>query len=85
MKKKFWLNFVLVLVGIVIGTFVAQLTAGVPGLAWLGYSISFGTPTNLVVDLHIINFTLGAGINISISVVIFVALSILLGKLIVRK
>lgn len=85
MRRRFWLNFILVLVGIVIGTLVAQLTANIPGLSWLAYSVSFGTSSPLAVDLRVVSFTLGATVNISISVIIFVALSVILGKLIARK
>lgn len=73
------------LAGIVIGTLIAQMTAGVPGLSWLAYSMSFGTSAPLAVDLRVISFTLGAQVNISIAVIICVAIAILLGRLIVRK
>lgn len=73
------------LAGVVIGTLIAQMTSGVPGLSWLSYSLSFGTSSPLAVDLKVISFTLGAQINISIAVIICVTIAILLERLIVKK
>lgn len=84
-RHNFWLNFFLILVGIVIGSMVAELTAGVPYLSWLSYGLVYGTPSSLVLDLHVLTLTFGLKLNITISSVIFVALSLLLGKLIVKK
>ena len=84
-RRNFWLNFFLILVGIVIGSMVAELTAGVPYLSWLSYGRVYGTPSSLVLDLPVLTLTFGLKLNITISSVIFVALSLLLGKLIVKK
>ncbi len=85
MRNNFWLNFFLVCVGIVTGSMVAEMTAGIPALSWLGYSLSFGLTSPIVLDMNVFALTFGINIKISIATVIFVALSLLLGRLITRK
>ena len=84
MRKHFWLNLLFVLVGIVTGSMVMEITAGVPWLTWLTYGLDFGTPSPVVLDLQVLRLTLGATVNITISHVIFVVLSILLGRVILQ-
>ena len=85
MRRRSWLNLFLVCIGIVVGTMVAELTAGVPGLSWLAYGLDFGTSSPLVLDMNVFHLTLGVGIKITISSVIFVILSVILGRLIAKK
>ena len=85
MKRRFWLNFFLICIGIVIGSMVAELTAGISWLSWLSYGLDFGTSSPLVLDMNVFHLTLGIGIKITISSVIFVTLSVILGRLIARK
>ena len=40
--KNNWALFLLVLAGIVIGSFIAQATAGISALSWLNYGKNFG-------------------------------------------
>lgn len=85
MKKRFWLNFFLICIGIVIGSMVAELTTGISGLSWLSYGLDFGTSSPLVLDMNVFHLTIGIGVKITISSVIFVTLSFILGRLIARK
>ena len=78
MKKGFWLNFFLICVGIVTGSMVAEMTSGIPALSWLSYGLDFGMKSPLVL-------TLGLSVRITIATIIFTILSLLLGKLIIRK
>ena len=84
MRKTFWLYLFFILVGIVTGSMVMEITAGVPWLTWLTYGLDFGTPSPFVLDLQVLRLTLGATVNITISHVIFVVLSILLGRVILQ-
>ena len=84
MRKGFWLNFFLICVGIVVGSMVAEITAGTPILGWLSYGLDFGTAAPFTLDLHVFYLTLGLSVKITISHIIFVALSIVLGRLIAR-
>lgn len=85
MRKGFWLNFFLVCIGIVIGSMVAEMTKGIPSLSWLSYGLDFGTQSPLVIDLNVLLLTFGISVKITISSIIFIALSLVLGRLIARK
>ena len=58
--------FLLVLAGIVIGSFIAQATAGISALSWLNYGKNFGFTTPFVLDLGILVLTFGLKIKITI-------------------
>ena len=55
--KNNWALFLLVLAGIVIGSFIAQATAGISALSWLNYGKNFGFTTPFVLDLGILVLT----------------------------
>ena len=40
--KNYWALTLLILAGIVLGSFIATLTAGLPGLGWLSFGQTFG-------------------------------------------
>lgn len=85
MGRSFWFNLFLVCVGIVVGSMVAEMTAGITALSWLSYGLDFGTATPFVLDLNVLKLTFGITVKITISTVIFVAISIVLGRTIARK
>lgn len=85
MKKGVWLNLFLVCVGVVLGTLTAKMCAEVPLLSWLAYGMDFGTAAPVTLDLQVITVTFGITLNLNIAVILFIALSILLGNLIARK
>ena len=63
--KNNWALFLLVLAGIVIGSFIAQATAGISALSWLNYGKNFGFTTPFVLDLGILVLTFGLKIILS--------------------
>ena len=85
MRKSFWFNFFLVLIGIVIGQFTSNITSSVKSLSWLSYGLKFGTSSPVTLDLQALNLTFGISVNITISTVIFVILSVIIGRAIARK
>lgn len=85
MKKSFWLNFFLICAGIVIGAMLAEITAGVPFLSWLSYGLDFGTEAPLILDLNVLRLSVGLSVNITISTIVCVALSLILGRMIVKS
>lgn len=85
MHKGFWLNFFLICTGIVVGAMVAEMTVGIPYLSWLSYGLDFGTETPLVLNLNVLRLTVGVSVKITISTILFVALSLILGRIIVRN
>ena len=85
MKQGFWLNFFLICVGIVTGSMVAETTSGIPALSWLSYGLDFGMKSPLVLDLNVLELTLGLSGRITIATILFTLLSLLLGQRIIRN
>lgn len=85
MKKNFWLNFFLICAGVVVGSMLAEMTVGVPFLSWLSYGLDFGTESPLILDLNVLRLTVGLSVKITISTIICVALSLILGRMIVKN
>lgn len=85
MRSHFWLNLFLICVGVVTGSMFSEMTAGIPVLSWLSYGLDFGTQSPLILDLGILSLTFGITIDLTVSVILFTALSLVLGKLIVKK
>ena len=85
MKKGFWLNLFLVCVGVVTGTLAASMCKNIPFLSWLAYGMKFGMATPATIDLQVISVTFGVTLNLSIAVILFIALAVVLGNLIARK
>ena len=84
-SQSFWINLLLVLTGVVLGSAVARLTAGVKYLAWLSYGLDFGTAAPATLDLGVFTLTVGVRLTITVATIIFVALSLFLGRLINKK
>lgn len=80
--KNNWGLFLLLLAGIVLGGFIGNLTAGVPGLSWLNYGQSFGLQNPIVLDLGILVITFGLSIKITIASIIGVLVAIIIYRLI---
>lgn len=84
MKGHFWLNLFLVMVGVVIGSMVAEMTVGIPWLKWLSYGLEFGTENPVVLDLNLLRLTFGISIRITVSMILFIVIALLLGRLLTR-
>lgn len=82
MKGRFWLNLFLVIVGVVIGSMVAEMTVGISWLKWLSYGLEFGTESPLVLNLSLLRLTFGIDLKVTVSMILFIALSLLLGRVI---
>lgn len=80
--KNNWGLFLLLLAGIVLGGFIGNLTAGVPGLSWLSYGQSFGLQNPIVLDLGILIITFGLSIKITIASIIGILIAIIIYRLI---
>ena len=75
----------LILVGVVFGTMIAHFTKDISFLSWLAFGQNFGTSAPVTLNLGIMSLTLGITIDISVAVVLCIALSLIVGKFIVRK
>ncbi len=82
MGKNAWALFLLLLAGIVLGGFIGNLVAGIPGFGWLNYGQSFGLTSPVVFDIGIMVITFGLSIHISIASIIGVLIAILVYRLI---
>ena len=68
--KNTWSLFLLLLAGIVLGSFIAHLTAGVSALSWLSYGKTFGLSSPIVLDLGVLVLTFGLTIKFTIASII---------------
>lgn len=68
--KNYWALTLLILAGIVLGSFIATLTAGIPGLGWLSYGQTFGFESPIVLNLGVMILTFGLTIKITIASII---------------
>lgn len=68
--KNGWALFLLILAGVVLGSFISHLTAGVPGLSWMNYGQSFGLADPVKLNLGVIILTFGLSIKFTIGSII---------------
>ena len=75
-SKNTWALFLFVLTGIVLGGFIALVTADIPALSWLSYGQTFGFDSPIVLNLGMVVVTFGLSIKITIASIIGVIISI---------
>ncbi len=80
-SKSSWTLLLLLLSGIVLGGFIGEMTAKVPGLGWLNYGESFGLNNPLVLNFGILVITFGLTIRITMASIIGVIIAILVYRL----
>lgn len=83
--KNGWLLLLFIMIGIVIGGLISEVTAGVSGLSWLSYGNTFGINSNgnpLVLDLGILVITFALQIKITVSSIIGVIAAIVIYRFI---
>lgn len=76
--KNNWALFLLLLAGIVIGSFIAQATAGVSALSWLGYGQKFGLTHPFRLDLGILVLTFGLSVKITLGSILGIIIAIII-------
>lgn len=76
-NKNSWILLLMLLSGIVLGGFIGEMTAKVPGLTWLNFGQSFGLNEPLVLNLGILVITFGLSIRITMASIIGVIIAIL--------
>lgn len=65
--KNAWILLLLMLAGIVLGSFIGNLTQDIPGFSWLSYGQTFGISNPIILNLGIIVITFGLTIKITIA------------------
>lgn len=79
MKKSFVFLFY-ILAGIIVGSLLANLCAGVPFLSWLSYASSVGFAANnpACLDLIVIKIYFGFSMGVSVAQIICIGIAIFL-------
>lgn len=83
--KNGWLLLLFIMIGIVIGGLISEVTEGVSGLSWLSYGNTFGINSNgnpLVLDLGILVITFALQIKITVASIIGVIAAIVIYRFI---
>lgn len=81
-SKNSWALLLLLLSGIVLGGFIGEMTANVPGLSWLNFGESFGLNDPIVLNFGILVITFGLTIRITMASIIGVVIAILVYRFI---
>jgi hypothetical protein len=74
-----------ILIGVVVGGLIADVTAGVPALSWLSYGRTFGINNSgnpLILDLGILVITFALQIRLTIASILGVIIAIIVYKVI---
>ena len=79
--KNTWSLFLLLLAGIVLGSFIAHLTAGVSALSWLSYGKTFGLSSPIVLDLGVLVLIFGLTIKFTIASIIGIIIAAIIYRL----
>ena len=76
--QNIWILLLLLLAGVVLGGFFANLFGGFSGLGWLAYGSSFGLTSPLVLDLGVLTLQFGFTIRFTIAGLIGIVLAFFL-------
>lgn len=77
-NNNFWILLLMLLAGIVLGSFLGNLAQGVSGLSWLNYGQSFGLDSPLVLNFGVLIITFGLSVRITMASIIGVAIALLI-------
>lgn len=80
-RKNGWALFLLLLTGIVLGSFIGHLCKGVSALSWLNYGKTFGLQSPVILDLGVMVLTFGLSIDINIASIVGVIIAIIIYRL----
>lgn len=73
--KNAWALFLLILAGVVLGSFIGHMASNVSALSWLDYGKTFGLTSPLTLNLGVIVLTFGLSIHFSIASIIGIILA----------
>lgn len=76
--KNNWALFLLVLAGIVIGSFIADATSGVSFLSWLNYGQKFGLTSPFTLNLGILVLTFGLSVKITLGSIVGIVVAVII-------
>ena len=73
--KNTWALFLLLLAGVVLGSFIGYLTRGVPNLSWLNYGRTFRLSSPVKLDVGVIVLTFGLTIKFNVASIIGIVIA----------
>lgn len=76
MKSKF-ISVIVLLIGLVLGSFIGEITKGISFLSWLNFGQVVGVP-NFTVNLYAINFSFGLTFNCTIACILGLIISLVI-------
>ncbi len=80
MNTKALLYIIMILSGVVVGTLIGGVTAGIDALAWLSYGINFGMTSPLKLNLGVLSMEFGISINLTISCIICIFAALIIAR-----
>lgn len=75
-EGRFWLFWILLFSGIILGGLLGDLATQVSFLSWMGYGQTFGLTTPLQLDLGIIQLSFGVMFKLNVASIIGVLIAI---------
>lgn len=81
-SQNIWVLILLLLAGVVLGGFLAQLLSGYPALSWLGYGKSFGLTSPLVLDLGVLTLQFAFTVRFTIAGILGIVLAFFIYRII---
>lgn len=69
-SKNAWVLVLLLLAGVVLGSFIGHITNGISWLSWLDYGMTFGLTNPVTLDVGVLVLTFGLTIHFSIASII---------------
>ena len=79
-EKNIWILLLFICAGLVIGGLIGEVAGQVDWLNWLSYGREFGLKEPLVLDLNVIRLTFGLIVNLNISSILGLGISLFLYK-----
>lgn len=80
MKSKSLIYIIMFLSGIVVGSLVGKIAAGIDFLNWLNYGIMFGTKSPVSINFGVLSFDFGLSVNLTISCIIFIFIAMIIAR-----
>ena len=74
-SQNIWVLVLLILAGVVLGGFIANMLGSFSALSWLAYGSSFGLSSPLALDLGVLTLQFGFTIRFTIAGIIGIVLA----------
>ena len=82
-KANAWIIVLVLLCGIVVGSFIGQMLSGVPYFSWLSYGKTFGIDT-IRLNLSVVQLVFGVTLQINIASILGMLIALIVYRLVRR-